>query len=195
MQDDGTGRPSADREALIRAAIGSWRDSLIGLTGANQLLNFRPSRTGTIGLLRPAPADILARLQAGGTYTFRSLAPEPGAPGYGGPVTGQNGWPHGGPSAIPPPAADILDTDAGPDDLAVALRALMRRSNQAYLDRGLRVLYLAFCALTWEDEDRGRYTSPLLLVPARLVAAGPRAARAPTAGFATARSSWSSRSR
>jgi hypothetical protein len=110
----------------------------------------------------------------GGTYTFRSLAPEPGAPGYGGPAVGQNGWAHGGPPAIPPPAADILDTDAGPDDLAAALRALMRRSNQEYLDRGLRVLYLAFGALTWEDEDRARYTSPLLLVPARLVAAAPR---------------------
>ena len=174
MQDDGTGRPSADREALIRAAIGSWRDSLISLTRANRLLNFRPSRTGAIGLVRPAAADILARLRTGGTYTFRSLAPEPGAPGYGGPATGQNGWAHGGPPAIPPPAEDILDTDAGPDDLAVALRALMRRSNQEYLDRGLRVLYLAFGALTWEDEDQARYTSPLLLVPARLVAAAPR---------------------
>src|SRR5262249_25688568 len=40
--------------------------------------------------------------------------------------------------------------------------------------RGLRVLYLAFCALTWEDEDGARYTSPLLLAPARLVAASPR---------------------
>ena len=174
MQDDGTGRRSADREALIRAAIGSWRDSLISLTGANRLLNFRPSRTGTVGLVRPAAADILARLRTGGTYTFRSLAPEPGAPGYGGPATGQNGWAHGGPHAVPPPAADVLDTDAGPDDLAAALRALMRRSNQEYLDRGLRVLYLAFGALTWEDEDRARYTSPLLLVPARLVTAAPR---------------------
>jgi Protein of unknown function (DUF4011) len=174
VQDDGTGRPSADREALIRAAIGSWRDGLISLTGANRLLNFKPSRTGTVGLVRPAPADILSRLRMGGTYTFRSLAPDPGAAGNGGPATGQNGWANGGPLAVPPPAADILDTDAGPDDLAAALRALMRRSNQEHLDRGLRVLYLAFGALTWADEDRTRYTSPLLLVPARLAAAAPR---------------------
>jgi hypothetical protein len=174
VQDDGTGRPSAGREALIRAAIGSWRDSLIGLTGANPLLNYQPSRTGTIGLVRPAPADILSRVRMGGTYTFRSLAPGPGAAGYGGPSTGQNGWANGGPPPVPPPAADILDTDASPDDLAAALRALMRRSNQEYLDRGLRVLYLAFGALTWADEDQARYTSPLLLVPARLAAAAPR---------------------
>ena len=174
MQDDSTGRPSADREALIRAAVGGWRDSLISLSGANRLLNFQPSRTGTIGLVRPAAAAILARLRTGGTYTFRSLAPEPGGPGYGGPAGGQNGWAHGGPPAVPPPAADVLDTDAAPDDLAAALRALMRRSNTEYLDRGLRVLYLAFGALTWEDEDHARYTSPVLLVPARLAAAAPR---------------------
>ena len=174
MQDDGTGRPPADREALVRAAIGGWRDSLTSLTRANRLLNFQPSRTGTIGLVRPSAGDILSRLRAGGTFTFRSLAPEPGAAGHGGPATGQNGWAQGGPPAGPPPEADILDTDAGPDDLVAALRALMRRANQEYLDRGLRVLYLAFGTLTWADEDETRYTSPLLLVPARLVAAGPR---------------------
>ena len=69
---------------------------------------------------------------------------------------------------------NILDTDKGPDDLAAALRALIRRSNQEYLDRGLWVLYLAFGTLTWTDEDRARYTSPLLLVPVRLVTTGPR---------------------
>ena len=84
------------------------------------------------------------------------------------------------PPSLPPPAADVLDTDAGPDDLAAALRALMRRSNQEYLDRGLRVLYLAFGTLTWADEDQTRYTSPLLLVPARLV--DRRAAAAAGAG-------------
>ena len=50
----------------------------------------------------------------------------------------------------------------------------MRRSNQEYLDRGLWVLYLAFGALTWTDQDRARYTSPVLLVPVRLVATGAR---------------------
>ncbi|HEY7359517.1 MAG TPA: DUF4011 domain-containing protein, partial [Streptosporangiaceae bacterium] len=180
MQDDRAGRPSADREALIRAAIGGWRDSLVGPTAANRLLNLKPSRTGVIRLVRPAAGDVLSRLRAGGAFTFRSVAPQPGAAGHGGLAGGQNGWvpsepPSGPPPAVPPPspppAADILDTDAGPDDLAAALRALMRRSDQEYLDRGLRILYLAFGTLTWADEDKTRYTSPLLLVPARLVTA------------------------
>jgi len=73
---------------------------------------------------------------------------------------------------VPPPAADKLDTDKAPEDLAAALRALYRRSNQDYLDRGVWVLYLAFGSLTWTDEDRYQYTSPLLLVPVQFESAG-----------------------
>ena len=66
----------------------------------------------------------------------------------------------------------MLDSDKPPEDLAAALRALYRRSNQDYLDRGVWVLYLAFGVLTWADEDRSRYTSPLLLVPVQLEGIG-----------------------
>ena len=66
----------------------------------------------------------------------------------------------------------MLDTDKVPEDLAAALRALYRRSNQDYLDRGVWVLYLAFGTLTWTDEDRSQYASPLLLVPVQLERAG-----------------------
>jgi hypothetical protein len=166
--DDSSARASVSRGALIRSAIGSWRDSLINLTAANRLLNFKPSRTGTIELVQPAPSDVLYRLGVAGTFSFRSLTPKLAESVPGERVAG------GGPPVMPQPSASILDTHKDPDDLASALRALMRRSNQEYLDRGLWVLYLAFGALTWIDEDQSRYTSPLLLVPVRLVAAGPR---------------------
>ncbi len=61
-----------------------------------------------------------------------------------------------------------------PDDLEAALQALVRRSNQESLERGVPVLYLAFGTVRWADQDRARYTSPLLLMPVRLVAAGAR---------------------
>jgi hypothetical protein len=179
VRDEGNGWASADRELAIRSAIRSWRDSLICLTAANRLLNFKPSRTGMIELVRPAADDVLSRLRSGDTFTFRSLAPRPAEPALSAwkPATlpaGQGEEPAGGAPAIPPPADGILDTDSGPDDLAAALRALMRRSDQEYLDRGLSVLYLAFGTLTWADDDLVRCTSPLLLVPVRLVAASPR---------------------
>src|SRR5215471_6888152 len=174
VRDDGNDRRSADREMLIRAAIRSWRDSLIDLTGASRLISFTPGAAGTIGLVRPSAGDVLSRLAAGGSYTFRS--PEPGPAGHTTAAGGQ-GELVPGPGGQPPgaaPAVNILDTDKNPGDLASALRALMRRSDQQYLDRGCWVLYLAFGSLTWADENQTRYTSPLLLVPVRLVTAAPR---------------------
>src|SRR5215831_13301711 len=173
VRDDGHDRRSADREMLIRAAIRSWRDSLIDLTGASRLISFTPGTTGTIRLVRPSAGDVLARLAAGGSYTFRSPEPPAGhataAGGPGEPVPGPGGRPPGA-----APAVNILDTDKNPGDLASALRALMRRSDQQYLDRGCWVLYLAFGSLTWADENQTRYTSPLLLIPVRLVTTAPR---------------------
>ena len=166
MPDDGLTPQPGDREALIRSAIHSWRDGLINLTGTNRLLNFKPSRTGSVELLRPSAEAVLARLTSHGTFQFRALRPqqtepEPAAEAVDAPP-------------LPPPSPDTLDADTGPDELASALRSLHRRSTQEYLDRGLSVLYLAFGTLTWTDEDRARYTSPLLLVPVRLDPKGPR---------------------
>jgi hypothetical protein len=154
VQDDGNDRRSADREMLIRAVIRGWRDSLIDLTGASPLISFTPGQPGTIRLVRPSAGDVLAHLAAGGSCTFRSPEPEPAGPA--------------------PAAGMVLETDQDPGDLASALRAFRRRSDQQYLDRGGQVLYLAFGTLTWADENLTRYTSPLLLVPVRLVTAAPR---------------------
>ncbi len=75
MPDEGLTPQPGDREALIRSAIQSWRDGLINLTGSNRLLNFKPSRTGSVELIRPPAADVLARLTSHGTFGFRALRP------------------------------------------------------------------------------------------------------------------------
>jgi REase_MTES_1575/Protein of unknown function (DUF4011)/AAA domain len=147
--DSGNAWFPVDREALIRSAIGDWRDSLIA--PASRLLSFRPGSPGTIRVVRPPAAAVLARLLAGGTFTFRASGEAP---------------------AGLPPEPGILDTDKDPGELGAELRALMRRSDQEYTDRGLPLLHLAFGTLTWAGEDLARRASPVLLVPARLVAAG-----------------------
>jgi hypothetical protein len=154
----GGGRWSADQETLIRSAISSWRVSRIDSTSANRILDLKPGVPGMIEVSRPAPDEILARLTTGGCFAFRSLKPWAGA------------------DTVPPPAPYLLDTAQDPDDLDAALGVLMRRSNQEFLERGLPALYLAFGTLTWTDQDRVRYTSPLLLVPVKLVATEPRQA-------------------
>ena len=174
MRDDGHDPPSADREMLVRSAIGSWRDSLVKVTEASQLLDLGPGGTPMVRVVRPSAGDVLSGLRSGGSYTFRSLPSAPAGPLPGADPPGPADDHDERAPGTPPPATDVLDTDAGPDDLAATLRTLMRRSDQEYLDRGLWVLYLAFGALTWTGKDSARYTSPVLLVPVRLVAAGPR---------------------
>jgi hypothetical protein len=154
---DGGGQWPAAREDLIRSVISGWRVSLIDFTAGNRLLDFCPGGTGVVEVARPAAGDVLARLRVGGTFAFRSLRSRAGAA-----------------ATVPPPAPYVLDTSMEPDALDAALRVLMRRSCQEYLDRGLPALYLAFGTLRWADQDEACYTSPVLLVPARLVAAGPR---------------------
>src|SRR5215467_5252831 len=156
VRDDGGGRPSADREAVVRSAISRWRVGLIDAAAANRLLTLGPGGAAMIEVARPAADDVLTRLRTGGSFAFRSLTPWAGPAG-----------------AVPPPAPYLLDTRMEPDDLEAALGVLMRRSNQEALERGVPVLYLAFGTLTWADRDRARYASPLLLVPVRLVATEP----------------------
>ncbi len=170
MPADGSARPPGDRDTLIRAAIRSWRDGLINLTGSNRLLNFRPSRTGSVALTRPPAEEVLARLARRQTYQFRALREDAQVTSASPAVE-----PAADPAQpLPPPAPDTLDVDTDPDELASALRSLHRRSTQEYLDRGLSVLYLAFGALAWTDEDGSRNSSPLLLVPVGLERGGPR---------------------
>jgi Protein of unknown function (DUF4011)/AAA domain len=170
--EDGGGRPGAGQEALIRSAFRGWRDSLIDLSAANRLLNLKPSRSGVIEVMRPAADDILTRLRTGGTFTFRSLKPWLAGPDPD-PAAAAGGERAPGAGALPPPAPYILDTSKDPYDLDAALRALMRRSDQVYLDRGLPSLYLTFGTVTWPSRDGSRYPSPLLLVPARLAVTEP----------------------
>src|ERR1700691_75833 len=177
MDNSGSGWPKQDYDGLIRETIRAWRDGLIYLTGSNRLLNFRPSRTSALSVVRPAPSEVLARVSRDGLYRFRPLAPS--APQAD--LDAGRNLPHARAEA-PPPTADMLDTDKSAEDLAATLRSLYRRSNQDYLDRGVWVLHLTFGALVWSDVDGSRYTSPLLLVPVKLdgvsSAQGPQMKRA-----------------
>ena len=181
MADDAGKTPAASR--LLYATIRQWRDSLINLSGSNRLLNFRVTRAGAVRVMGPAGAEVLAGLNSGRHFWFLptveadegveevagtsrlalpaadSKAPQPGARAS---------------KAAKSPRVDLLQTDKPIADLAGALRNLMRRSNQEFLDRGVWILYLSFGSLTWTDGDKTRYTSPLLLVPVRLVPTGAR---------------------
>jgi hypothetical protein len=167
VPDGGYDWHTRDRQRQVREAIGKWRDSLVNLTGSNRLINFKQSKTGMLGVVRPSPGEVLSRVGLGKSFDFRPLKPRSAAEAEGEEDTAAL-------EPVPPPSADTLDIDKDPEELATVLRALQRRSTQAYLDQGLSVLYLAFGTLEWTDEDRTRYQSPLLLVPVQLVTVGTR---------------------
>lgn len=155
----------------VRAAIDAWRASLVNLTGRNRLLNFKPSKVGSIDIAHPDAARVLDGVRSKAQLHFRSLRPAESS------TSSQDI------ETIPVEASgtsqrarrgSYLDTDKEQADLASALRSLMRRSTSAYLDRGIWILYLAFGFLSWTDVDESKYRSPLLLVPVRLVSPGPK---------------------
>jgi hypothetical protein len=52
------------QEALVRAALASWRDGLVNLTGTNRLLNFTQRKTSTVPIAGPSLAAVVSDLRA-----------------------------------------------------------------------------------------------------------------------------------
>ncbi|MFY1655225.1 DUF4011 domain-containing protein [Solwaraspora sp. WMMB762] len=152
-------RPGND----IVAALGLWRETLVSLTGTNRLINFKQSKTGTVQIVSPTGAEILAGLKNGAVWALLGSQDE----------EDQAAHTAAGP-ALPVDATALARVARPDNEVSPVLRNLMRRSNQEYVDRGLSVLYLAIGMLRWQEPDGTAQNSPLLLVPVRLVASGPR---------------------
>ena len=145
----------------LRIQIDVWRRELIDFSRRNRLLNLT-TRTTSVDLVEPSPEVITQLLAAGKTLRIH---PE---------------WTD--------ELVDADDVDAesdrfdravelGPSEvrsalrnrpkLASSLRSLKRRSDQEFLDRGIRILYLAVGLLHWTDQSE-TWTSPILLIPLEL---------------------------
>ena len=131
-----------------RAAVRAWRDGLVNLDAGNRLLNFRHSAHSTVEIAGPAAAEIVTVLRDGTGYGFL-------------------------PSGARPEPGGLFRTGLPAIALGAALRRLLRRSRQDYLDRGVATLHLAIGMLHWRDEADVAFTSPILLLPAELTANGP----------------------
>ncbi len=160
------------QEARVRTAVASWRDGLINLTGSNRLLNFKPRKTSAVTITYPSSVEVMRKLDAKATFEFEPLT-EPEADDEAGP--GDRRDQPVGAGSRRRQREHLLETDLSRPELGKALRNLLRRSNQDYLDRGVWILYLGIGTLDWDDETGARFTSPLLLLPVELEAKGPKA--------------------
>jgi very-short-patch-repair endonuclease len=148
----------------------SWRDGLVNLTASNRLLNFKPRKTSAVRILAPGSAEITRGLNSKTDFIFLPpVGPESNDEDGG---TEVHAGPGGSGGSRRRRAMCGLNTELPRSELANALRNLLRRSNQDFLDRGLWVLYLAVGTLTWDDETGSRFSSPLVLLPVELVSLG-----------------------
>ncbi|HEY0534440.1 MAG TPA: AAA domain-containing protein [Actinoplanes sp.] len=67
------------------------------------------------------------------------------------------------------PAAELVERltngESRPVEDSPALRQLVKKAKQDYLDRGVQILHLAAGLLHWQDEEKAEHVSPLVLVP------------------------------
>ncbi|GLW31718.1 DUF4011 domain-containing protein [Actinoplanes regularis] len=139
--------------AGVHAALRAWRESLIDLGDNNRLINFSAGNADLLEITSPEPDQVVTALTRGATCALTGLGAAEAA-------------------------GDVFRTEVSERSLGPLLRRMLRRSQQEYLDRGVSVLHLALGLLHWrpveDDDDRGRenigYASPLLLLPAELVA-------------------------
>jgi hypothetical protein len=151
-RDDDRPEPGPAR-AGVHAALRAWRDSLIDLGDNNRLINFTSGNADLVHITTPDADQVVAALTRGTRCT----------------LTG----PGGGDTPPGTFRTELTERALGP-----LLRRMMRRAQQEHLDRGVAVLHLALGLLHWRladdnedpDSEVTSYASPLLLLPADLVA-------------------------
>ena len=167
-------------EERVRSAIGQWRDSLVNLSSRNRLINYRPTRSSTIEFTRHDPETVFSTINSPAlTFTKGTRPPEKTK------AAGEDEAEAALENLEDAVLSQIheFDFDSYPDNLFAdktqrdvdkSLRNLAGIAKREFLDKGLRVLYLALGELRWLEESGDKRRSPLLLLPVELTAPGPR---------------------
>lgn len=139
-----------------------WRDDLLTIDRRQRLVYFQHPKSGTFEVVEPGCLAVEA-LVNGGDVILESSEPveldsDESAAGIGLPTRGPRTL-----RVAAKTPAQILSTS----------KRLHQRSEQEYADRGVWTLYLGYGMLNWVDPaDSKNISSPLLLVPVRLVKEG-----------------------
>jgi len=167
----------------VRAAIAQWRDALVSLGNSNRLISYRPTRSSTLEFTRHDSQAVYDMIFSPAvTYVMGTKPPE--KPKESAEVEPGEGDAEGEDlEEAVLSQIEEFDFDEFPDHLFVdktqrdvdkALRNLSATAKREFIEKGLRVLYLAVGELRWVDDAGDARRSPLLLFPADLVTPGPR---------------------
>ncbi|MFO7691019.1 MAG: DUF4011 domain-containing protein [Cryobacterium sp.] len=153
----------------LNELLDGWMNRLIDMTPRNRLIYYKETRTSTVRITRPSPAEVFHRLVVDDAAWSVWLPPEQ--------------------DQATLELADTTErTDAGakverPSQLVCAdperktlvhkLLYLHKQARSGYEERGTRILHMAFGSLRWVDRDSsGSVQSPLVLVPVDLYREG-----------------------
>lgn len=147
-----------------------WAKKLLDLSAGNRLLNFRPTKVGTVQITGPSLADLFEDLVLRDRgLKFPMLRPAPatgslslfGAPDEEGPQAEE-----------PQPRVDPgdIETTKQPRDLERSLKRIEALARVGREERGINTLYLALGMLEWSPNESAtlRQRAPLYLVPVEL---------------------------
>ena len=163
-----------DRAGLVRAAIETWKNQLIDLSGRNNLLFFRDQRTGTLDLTH-ADTAALDALLLGQTVTLTQLFPSPAADGSA--VAAGPAGPDGpaGPAgaAGTPGAAGKATVPNVRADAVRRMRRMHARARENFEEQGVDSLFIGAGLATWaSDRTASTPNAPVLLRPLSAVPRG-----------------------
>ena len=160
----------------INAHIDRWLTRLIDLSRRNRLLYFRESRRASLRLTEPDLEEVFEWVgDPSGAYRFWvSSEDQPEAPGDDAneaeaPLGSADARQLGLVCAAERPKTGLATAETRWKELGKTLASLTARAKLDLEERGVRILYLAFGMLRWQEADtRETIRSPLLMVPVEL---------------------------
>lgn len=154
---------TGDADLLTRESITTWARDLIDLSQRNHALYHRPTKRSSLDLRAPDPLTLHRLLSDGDALPFLL----PPVVEDAGKTTPQ--WSIERSLELAGPKHVVTDRVDG-QDLQRTLTNLMRTTNQDWLDRAVRTLYVAFGQLIWAEDLDGKemVRSPLIYLPVML---------------------------
>lgn len=143
-----------DEDTRVRDWLKKQRDDLINMSRTNRLLYFKHTKTASLEISDPTPAEVLDRLSPNGAKNYWSF--------YLPPRDEEESV-----NSSTPKVTDLVIADKETPQLERALHLLERKTTQEFVDKGLWVLYLGLGMLHWVESaaDDKPAAAPILLVP------------------------------
>ena len=163
----------------LNTRIDEWKRKLIDLSRRNRLLFFTPTRSSSLRVIEPQPAEVFRRLVVTEKPWKFFIPPEENAEQEEKPAdltpllfTGEAGQGPARPLKSSRGSDELLCTAREARKLRLVLRNLHRRSRSDFNERGVRILHLVFGILEWKEVEQSEpVRSPLLVVPVEILRA------------------------